>query len=303
MKNPKYLVLLLAAVLTATACTKEIDTAEPSDECSILEIALEGQLGKATIRRTAADRGEVILYMLERSDNPRTEIRLEALALSVHATASVAEGDMLDFRNPERTARIVVRAQSGKQVLWTVSLKPYDPFYVGTWAVVDVKIYVDQNLSGNGTGQWETSMGGSEFGAAASAELDNRLIVEMDPEPIDGKFTGRIVNDAGADGAYGSFLGVYPGEYTAEEPMDMNPRLRHLIPAGESDWTLDLATDEMKITRNNITSTMTFRRDGSDLVFFDFALPDASGDLPGSNFYNNFWRSSYRFSYIVRKVE
>lgn len=35
-----------------------------------------------------------------------------------------------DFRNPEHKARIIVRSQTGKQVLWTVYLKPYDPFYI-----------------------------------------------------------------------------------------------------------------------------------------------------------------------------
>ena len=83
----------------------------------------------------------------------------------------------------------------------------------------------------------------------------------------------------------------------------MDPRLRHLIPAGESDWMLDLSTNQMKISKNNITSTMTFSRDTSGNLFFDFALPDASGDTQGNNFYNNFWRSSYKFSYIVRAAE
>ena len=37
-------------------------------------------------------------------------------------------------------------------------------------------------------------------------------------------------------GLYGWLKGVYPGEYTEDAPLDMDPRLRHLIPAGESDW-------------------------------------------------------------------
>ena len=38
----------------------------------------------------------------------------------------------------------------------------------------------------------------------------------------------------------------------------MNPRLRHLLPPGESQWTLDLTTNQMKITQNNVSSTMIF---------------------------------------------
>lgn len=302
MKMLNYFAALLA-LCAAGSCEKDIDQVSPSNECSILDIRLAGQLGRAEIERMDDEQGAVTLYVLERADFPWEGIEIEALSLSVHASADAAEGDRLDFRNPERKARIIVRSQTGKQVLWTIRLKPYDPFYVGEWDIADLKIYVDQNISGNGTGSWETSMGGSEFGQFAAAEMDNRITVVMNDEMVDGQFTGRIINDAGADGAYGSFMGVYPGEYTADEPLDMNPRLRHLLPTGESEWTLDLSTGEMKITKNNITSTMTFTRDASGLVFFDFALPDASSDMAGNNFYNNFWRSSWKFSYIVRRAE
>ena len=302
MKNLKHIALFLSCLVIAS-CTKDIDEKEPSNECSILDIQLTGQLGKATIERVDDNQGTVTLYIFEQADYPWEAVGVEALALSAYATADVSDGDTLDFRNPERKARIIVRSQTGKQVLWTVYLKPYDPFYVGTWAVSDIKIYLDQNISGNGTGKWDTSMGGSEFGLFASPELDNIITITMNEEMVDGKFTGKIINAAGADGLYGSFKGVYPGEYTEDAPLDMDPRLRHLIPAGESDWMLDLSTNQMKISKNNITTTMTFSRDTSGNLFFDFALPDASGDTPGNNFYNNFWRSSYKFSYIVRAAE
>lgn len=303
MKNLKYIFLLLLACSLLSACTKEIDNEEPSNECSVLDIELYGQLGKATIERLDDNQGVITLYIFEQPDYPWAGVTVEALALSAYATADVNEGDKLDFRNPERKARIIVRSQTGKQVLWTVFLKPYDPFYVGTWAIADIKIYVDQNISGSGTGKWDTSMGGSEFGKFSSPEFDNVITITMNDEMADGKFTGKILNDAGSDGLYGSFMGVYPGEYTEDAPLDMNPRLRHLLPAGEADWMLDLSTNEMKISKNNITSTMTFSRDASGNVFFDFALPNAASDTSGSNFFNNFWRSSYRFSYFVEKAD
>lgn len=163
MKNLKHIALFLSCLVIAS-CTKDIDEKEPSNECSILDIQLTGQLGKATIERVDDNQGTVTLYIFEQADYPWEAVRVEALALSAYATADVSDGGTLDFRNPERKARIIVRSQTGKQVLWTVYLKPYDPFYVGTWAVSDIKIYLDQNISGNGTGKWDTSMGGSEFG-------------------------------------------------------------------------------------------------------------------------------------------
>ena len=186
MKNLKHIALFLSCLVIAS-CTKDIDEKEPSNECSILDIQLTGQLGKATIERVDDNQGTVTLYIFEQADYPWEAVGVEALALSAYATADVSDGDTLDFRNPERKARIIVRSQTGKQVLWTVYLKPYDPFYVGTWAVSDIKIYLDQNISGNGTGKWDTSMGGSEFGLFASPELDNIITITMNEEMVDGQ--------------------------------------------------------------------------------------------------------------------
>ena len=48
MKSLKHIALFLSCLVIAS-CTKDIDEKEPSNECSILDIQLTGQLGKATI--------------------------------------------------------------------------------------------------------------------------------------------------------------------------------------------------------------------------------------------------------------
>ena len=101
MKNLKYIVLLLSC-LTVISCTKDIDEKEPSNECSILDVKLTGQLGKATIERVDDNQGTVILYIFEQADYPWEAVGVEALALSAYATADVADGGTLDFRNPDR---------------------------------------------------------------------------------------------------------------------------------------------------------------------------------------------------------
>ena len=63
-------------------------------------------------------------------------------------------------------------------------------------------------------------------------------------EISDNELTGTLVHSAGDDGAYGNFWGVY-APYSVEAPLDMNPRLRHLLPPGESQWTLDLTTNQI----------------------------------------------------------
>lgn len=303
MKRFTYLFATLAIVLVAgVSCTKEISKVLPSNECSVLDIRVYGQLGKAEIERIDDENGLITIFINKTSTFPWANVKVEAIALSARATSDLGPDSTLDFYNPDRSAVLRVTSQTGKSVDWTIQLKPYDAFYVGVWQVIDAKIYVDQNISGCGTAAWETQISGDEFGYYASAELDNVITIRKDDEMLDGKFTGTITNDAGLDGQYGQFKAVWPGEYEIEKPLDMTSRLRHLIPEGESTWVLDLATNEMKITKNNITSTMTFETDSWGNMVFAFKLPNASSDPEGSNFFNNFWRSSYKFTYIVNPL-
>lgn len=295
--------MFILPLLLAASCTKQINRDIPSNECSILDIRVFGQLGKPEIVRVDETSGEVTLFINKTDDYPWTSVRVEAISLSAHAHSDLGKDPVLDFYNPQRKAVIRVTSQTGKSVDWTVMLKPYDAFYAGAWQVIDAKIYVNQNISGCGTGMWDTGMGGKEFGLFASPELNNIITVNMNSEMVDGKFTGTIINGAGVDGKWGDFKGIWEPEYTEDAPLDLNPRLRHLLPPGESDWILDLATNEMKITNRNITSTMTFDTDTWGNMVFAFALPDASKDLGGSNFYDNFWRSSYKFCYILNPLE
>ena len=299
----RFSIVFILPLLFVASCSKQINMDILSNECSILDIRVFGQLGKPEIVRIDDTSGEVTLFINKTDDYPWSEVKVESIALSAYAGSDLGEEAVLDFYNPQRKAVIKVTSQTGKSVDWTVILKPYEAFYAGVWKVIDAKIYVDQNISGCGTGSWGTPMNGAEFGLYFAPELDNIITIEMNSEMVDGKFTGIITNDAGADGLWGEFKGVWPGEYPEDAPLDMNPRLRHLLPAGESEWVLDLTTNEMKITNRNITSTMTFETDEWSNMVFVFNLPDASQEIGGSNFYDNFWRSSYRFTYIVNPLQ
>ena len=292
-------IIFTLPLLFMLSCTKDINRDIPSNECSILDIRVFGQLGKPEIQRLDDKTGEVVLFINRTDDYPWANVKVEAIALSAYAHSDLGENAELDFYNPQRKSSVRVTSQTGKYVDWTIILKPYDAFYAGVWQVIDAKLYVNQNISGCGTGSWNTSMKGDEFGLYAAAETDNVITISMNSEMVDGKFTGTITNDPGADGQWGEFKAVWPGEYSEDSPLDMNPRLRHLIPQGESTWVLDLTTNEMKITNRNITSTMTFENDEWGNMLFSFALPNASQDIGGTNFYDNYWRSSYKFCYIV----
>lgn len=299
MKSVK-LSFILMILIFFSSCVKKIDQKVPSRERAILDIKLHGQLGNPIIERN--DRtASIYIYILDSPDYPYTSVTVEDIIVSNNASTDVKAGDKLNFYNPDRWAKINVTSETGQTQEWRIYLKLYNAFYVGVWKVEDIKIAVDQRISGSGTGRWETQMNGNEFGYYSSYEYDNIITVNMQPEMVNGKFTGTIINDAGADGKYGDFKGIYSGEYTTDNPLDMNTRLRYLLPPGQSSWTLNPVTNEMKITQNNITSTLTFSSDSWGNTLFRFALPDGSGDPVGKNFYNNFWRSSYRFTYILKK--
>ena len=153
--------------------------------------------------------------------------------------------------------------------------------------------------SGVGDGAWTTQLSSGEFGTYGLPEYDDRVTITLG-EISDNELTGTLVHSAGDDGAYGNFWGVY-APYSVEAPLDMNPRLRHLLPPGESQWTLDLTTNQMKITQNNVSSTMIFGTEGNNRLF-RFLLPSAAGEPGRDSFYDNMWRSSTELFYVMYKV-
>lgn len=300
MKQSLTLLLLLplAAMLS---CTKTIDKKVVGNEVSLLEIKIKGQLGAAVIERDL-DEARATVYIMDSPDYPFAAAPVEGIVVSAGASASVSTGQTLNFSNPERRARITVTAESGKTLDWNIYLAPYDAFYVGEWAIVNIKLHCNQRVSGSGDGAWDTPLNGSEFGTFGLAEYDNHVIIKMNPEPEDNTLTGTITNTAGLDGEYGHFWGVY-APYSEAEPLDMDSRLRYLLPPGEAEWKLELTTGQMRITKDNITSTMIFGTDEWDNTLFRFILPDAGGEPSRDGFYDNMWRSSTELFYVMIKIK
>lgn len=297
MKN-RFIIPAAVLLTLAVACNKTIDEDLSGNERTLLELRVEGQMGTAITERDG-DRATATIYILDQDDYDYSQVTVTGIVLSTGATADIQAGDVLNFSNPERRARIRVTSASGQVLDWWIYLETYDPFYLGTWRIVDVKLACDQHVSGVGDGSWNTQLSGAEFGEYGLPEYDDRVTITLG-EITDNALTGTLVHDAGEDGEYGNFYGVM-APYSVEEPLDMNPRLRHLLPPGESQWTLDLTTNQMKITQNNVTSTMIFGEEGGNTLF-RFILPDASGEPSRDNFYDNMWRSSTELFYVMYKV-
>ena len=253
MKN-RLMTIAAAALLVATtaSCEKTIDQELSGNERTLLELRIEGQMGKAITERDG-DRATATVYILDQDDYDYAHVPV-----------------------PERRARIRVTSASGHVLDWWIYLETYDPFYLGTWRIIDVKLACDQRVSGVGDGSWTTQLSGSEFGDYGLPEYDDRVTITLG-EITDNALTGTLVHSAG------------------------DPRLRHLLPPGESQWTLDLTTNQMKITQNNVTSTMIFGEEG-DNTLFRFILPDASSEPSRDNFYDNMWRSSTELFYVMYKI-
>lgn len=294
------LIIIAAAALALTSCVKTIDRTLPGNERSLLEIKIQGQLGKAVIERDE-DECSATVYVMAMADYPYSAVPVEGIVVSEGATPSVGKGGTLNFSNPERRAKITVTSESGKTLDWFIYLETYDPFYVGEWRIIEVKLFCNQRVSGSGDGSWTTQLSGAEFGTYGLPEYDDHIIINMNPEPQDNTLLGTMEHTAGKDGEYGHFWGVYP-PYSIETPLDMDPRLRHLLHPGESSWKLDLTTGQMEITKDNITSTMIFGTEG-DNVTFRFILPDAGKEPSQNGFYDNMWRSSVELFYVVYKIK
>lgn len=295
---------ILAAVLclvAAASCSKKIDSPFAGKDVSLLEIKLKGQMGTAIIER-GAESASATVYIMASDGFDYSAVEVLGVVVSNGAKASVKAGETLNFSNPERKAKITVTSPSGNSLNWTIYLEPYDAFYVGTWRILDIKLCCNQRLANCGDGAWETQISGSEFGNFGKPEYDNRITITMDPlDETKNSLKGTITNSAGADGEYGHFWGVF-SPYSVENPMDMDPRLRYLLPPGEASWELDLTTNRMQITQNNVTSVMTFAREGDDNCRFRFILPSAASEPSQNGFHDNMWRSSYELYYYVYKM-
>jgi len=297
----KKFLLAIASVVAMAGCEKTIDKELVGNELSLLEIKIQGQMGTAVIERDF-DEARATVYVLERPDYPFSAVPVEGIVVSRGASASISKGETLNFSNPERRARITVTSESGKTLDWYIYLEMYDAFYVGEWAIVNLKLHCNQRVAGVGDGAWDTPLNGSEFGTFGIPEYDNHIIISLDEEPGDNMLTGTIENTAGADGEYAHFWGVF-APYSEEKPLDMDPRLRHLLPPGLATWKLDLTTGQMKITKDNVTSTMIFGTDEWDNTLFRFLLPDAGKEPSQNGFYDNMWRSSTELFYVVQRIK
>ena len=120
MKN--YLIpTALLFIMALSSCTKTIDEDLSGNERSLLELRVEGQMGTAIIDRDGS-RATATVYILETPGFAYDRVPVKGIVVSNGASASVGIGDVLNFSNPERRARITVTSQSGHTLDWWIYL-------------------------------------------------------------------------------------------------------------------------------------------------------------------------------------
>lgn len=249
-----------------------------NNERNIISITLENQIGPATIIRD--EESQTITAFVDPDGLNFAAVKIKALELSYNARSNVEVNGTLNFDNAERKSEITVKSEKGNELAWNVILKPYDWFYVNTWSIKEERIFVSQEWGS----KFDKAM--PEIAPDAAKEMDNSIRIVKDGIR-NGRPYGKIINSAGPDEAYGSFV---------VGNVNLNPKIRILIPAGESAWEMDLATNEMYIMKDGITTKAKVTKESFG-IRLDYALPqndrwNARWDYGN---YDNYWCWSYKF--------
>jgi len=93
-------------------------------ERNIMSIDFEfSEEGTPTIYRLG-DSASIEVYYLDPPDFNMSATKVDAISVSLGATASVQPGTTLNFDNPDRSAKITVTSEAGTSLDWTVYLNP-----------------------------------------------------------------------------------------------------------------------------------------------------------------------------------
>lgn len=235
----KYMAgVLLAATLFS--CQKDpmedITDGTWNKERNIISLTLQNQLGPAEIIRDEFETSATVFVSQDGLD--LKAVKIDDLVLSYNAKSNVATGQTLNFDNAENSAPITVMSETGESLIWNIVVVPYDMFYAGSWSIGSEIIYVAQEWGSS----WNEAI--TKPFPNAATEMDNTVVFTYQTYE-NGRTKGVVVNGVGNDGSYGNY---------ANDKVDINGRVRHLLPAGESTWELDLATNIMYIKKDDVTS-------------------------------------------------
>lgn len=256
MKAIYKLLALSFVAISLQSCEKdlqdEINDGKWNHERQVLDIKFENQIGAAEISVDDATTGTIELSINVNAVPDLSNIKLTNLQISYQAKSSVSVGDVLNFENPERTARITVYSTTGEHRDYTIHVSEFSETIEGKWAIRSLSIY-------GGTGP--------EYGGGAvmaltdkpwvwkendgpACENDNVLTFVMTGVSDDGNTSGTCLNEAGGDGKYADFTYIGNNPENPGETVGLDKFYRQ-IPVGESTWVRNYSDNTISFTDKN----------------------------------------------------
>jgi len=260
--------------------TKEYEAQTGND---ITAITVADQDGEASID---VDNHQVTVTVQDNGADS-SAIELTGLALSYGATASVAVGDALNFTTGNATT-VTVTSEAGESQNWTVNLVVKQAIE-GTYTMASALIHVNQEWGSDFSKEISTDF------PDALAEYDNQIRIVNEGMDGDRPF-GTLTNSAGADGIYGDFN--HP-----DADVDLNAKLRHLVPTGDSYWELDTTTGIFYIgaSKDEITSQATLIATETGYVLaFELPYRELEPRWDYGN-YDNYMCWTYKYEVYINK--
>src|SRR5699024_143548 len=161
----KYLsfIAITAVALLFFACQKDplsnIEDGNWNNERTIESIKFENQVGQRTISRVDDSTGTVDILINVDAVPDLSNIVVQELVLAYGATASVEEGEALNFENESNTATVTVTSQTGKTREYKIKADSFTESLLGTYNISALSLF-------GGTGP--------EYGGAAVLDLTSK---------------------------------------------------------------------------------------------------------------------------------
>ncbi|MEG2061337.1 MAG: hypothetical protein RRY33_05715 [Alistipes sp.] len=251
MNRIKFLLsvlLLLAMCACKTDPWEDIAGAEWSHDHAIIEIKFEGQAGTPVITMLDEKSGVIELQLASDKVSDLSNVKIELLTLSYHATATVATGGTIDFTQSDPT--ILVTSATGESRTYALKMKEFSETLVGTYTISTLWVY-------GGTGpEWDCSKLYKPYdkswcwnskGRGPEAEIDNYLVFTLNEIMADGNTTGKCMNWAGVDAHNWDSTYAAKENKEGKDPIDLSNFYRQ-IPKGESTWVRNYTDGKIYFT-------------------------------------------------------